>query len=246
MGVGYTASALHGIAYLDVDGEGESIEAEATPASESEYIRSVLQAPETTTKTFGSYTSDPKVVAAWRDRLAIAWETELGERLFWDEESEDVECEEAYVSGVVLFHYLAGLADEGGAAAVNALAGAPEVGSAGLDRVFRRMEERGRSGRFPQLMVSPNIWLPFERNLIFEAEDWRGKLAKLGSLYRLADEVRDLRAMIRASDPSVVEWTDRLDPAQDNVLASAWQASESLARTCAVAVAKRLPFWTTG
>jgi hypothetical protein len=46
--VGYTASAPHGFAYIDVGGEGESMEAK------------------------------------------------LGERLFWDEESEEVECEEAY------------------------------------------------------------------------------------------------------------------------------------------------------
>jgi hypothetical protein len=73
-----------------------------------------------------------------------------------------------------------------------------------------------------------------------------GKIVEFGSLYRLADEVRDLRAMIRAADPKVEEWKDRLKPPQDNVLASAWQASETIARTCAVAVAKRLPFWTTG
>jgi hypothetical protein len=68
----------------------------------------------------------------------------------------------------------------------------------------------------------------------------------LGSLARLAIEVAELRAAIAAADPASTAWTAERVVPQNDVLASAWQASDAVARLCSRALKMRLPLWTIG
>jgi len=146
----------------------------------------------------------------------------------------------------MLLRYVAAVLDEHGAADVPAIARTAEPNDPVLDKVFARIDRRGFTGRFLHLLLDALYWFPFERDLILEAPDWRGDIAKLGSLARLAIEVAELRAAIAAADPASTAWSAERDVPQNDVLASAWQASDTVARLCSRALKMRLPLWTTG
>lgn len=81
--------------------------------------------------------------------------------------------------------------------------------------------------------------------MIIEEPDWQSKTERYGSSYRLADELEELRQLIKDADPRSVEWTERRDPPAKTLWA-AWQASETIARISSIANSRHLPFWTTG
>jgi len=184
-------------------------------------------------------------VIVWRDRLAIKYRGQLGELLSWDETSDFWTCEDAATSADLLLRYVAAIADEGGPQALRGLVGADEPALDEIDRVLEGADRRGFTGRFPQLLLVSRYWLPFQRAMIIEEPDWRGKTKRFGSNFRLEEEVRELRALIADADPRSVEWTRERD-VPTRALWAAWQASETVARICAAATSRRLPLWTTG
>jgi hypothetical protein len=242
MGVGYTASALHLIAYLVVD-EAAPYTTEPPawwpfplpPNGEYRFMKEPAR--------FQSPSVDE--IVAWRDRLATAYQGQLGERLSWDEASQSSLSEDAAVSADLMLRYVAAKVDEGGARALRGLVGAERPPRDEIHRALHGVDRRGFTGRFPQLSLVVYYWLPFQRNLIIEEPDWRGKTKRFGSVYRLADEVGEIRAMLLEADARCAEWTAMREvPTQ--VLWAAWQASETVAKICAAAAERRLPAWTTG
>jgi hypothetical protein len=43
--------------------------------------------------------------------------------------------------------------------------------------------------------------------MIIEEPDWQNKIDRFGSVYRLEDEIGELRKMFREADPRSSEWT---------------------------------------
>jgi hypothetical protein len=69
---------------------------------------------------------------------------------------------------------------------------------------------------------------------------------RYGSLFQLSDEIKEVRDSIADADRSAAVWTaDKHTPKHD-VIAAAWQASDTVSRLCAAALAQHLPLWTTG
>jgi hypothetical protein len=67
-----------------------------------------------------------------------------------------------------------------------------------------------------------------------------------GSLFHLINDLKEIRTFIADVDPSATAWTAEKEPPQDDLVAAAWQASGTISRLCAVALAHHLPLWTTG
>jgi hypothetical protein len=240
MGVGYEASALHLISTLVVD--------ESAPyTTEPPAWWGLPPIPG------AKYMSGPprfrspaaSEIVRWRNRLALRYRAQLGERLTWDEQSEFSLGEDAAVSADVMLRYVAAIVDEHGPEGLRSLVGAEKPAHEEIARALDAVDRRGFTGRFPQLSLTEYYWLPFQRNLIIEAPDWRGKTKRFGSVYRLADEVSDIRALLLHADPGCAPWTaEREVPAR--ILWAAWQASETVAKVCAAGAARHLPVWTTG
>jgi len=216
LGVGYAASALHRILDLVTD---ESAAAPSEPPPE------LAQAfPGVKWGRPAKFRATPVAdILAWRERLAEKYWSQLGEILTWDEENDFEAAEDTRTSADVQFHYLAALIDERGPEAVG---------------------RHGFTSRFPQMLLGAMHWLPFERNLIIEEPDWRGKLRRFGSSERLIEEIIDLRDLIAAADLRATEQNP--DQGREDLLGAAWQASETVARIGAIAVRERVPLWTTG
>jgi hypothetical protein len=240
MSVGYEASGLHHISFLDE--EDLTAASQEPPAGlppfdiqGTRYLKWPLP------------TRSPTIeeIVTWLDRLAAAYKVQLGERLTWDETSAFTLGEDAAVSCDLMLRYVAARIDEQGPRALRGHASADRPPLDEIERALARVEARGFTCRFPQLSLVGLYWLPFERNMIIEEPDWRGKTERFGSTYRLAEEISDIRAMLREADPKCAEWT-ALREAPSQSLWAAWQASETVARIGAAAYERRLPFWTTG
>jgi hypothetical protein len=240
LGVGYQASALHKIGYLDLDKDAPS-------TSEPPFLWKLPPIPDARYATEPARVRSPAAadIIAWRDRLAIKYRSQLGEVLSWDETSDFVESEDAATSADVLLRYVAARVDEDGSPAIRGLIDADEPPIGEIQRALEGADSRGFTSRFPQLLLRSAFWLPFQRNVIIEEPDWQGASERFGSNFRLEEELRELKALIAEADPRSVEWTnDRGVPT--NALWAAWQASETIARICAAATSRHLPFWTTG
>ena len=245
MGVGYAASPLHRISSLDTTSEP------GRPAvrGEDPFWDMILDRGGKVVVHEGPmrFRSPPKAdILVWRERLARKYRDQLGEDLSWNEDSEFEQSEDAATGADMLLRYVAAVLDQLGEAAVRDLAGTARPSTATVAPVFAEADRRGFGGRFPQLLLGARYWLPFQRHLIIEEPNWQGDMERYGSLLRLVDEVREVRSAIAAADPAATAWTaDRATP-QDDTLAAAWQASDTVSRLCAVAIARRLPVWTTG
>lgn len=240
MGVGYQASPLHRISFLIVDkaesdGTQPPTGSGLPPIPGAKYLTQPLR--------FRSPAASD--IIRWRDRLAEKNLAQLGERLSWDETSDFASSEEAAVSADVMLRYVAAIVDERGPHGLRSLVGADKPEHPEIARALDGVGRRGFTGRFPQLSLGEYYWLPFQRNLILEEPDWEGRSQRFGSVYRLADQLGDLRALLREADPACAEWTaEREVPAR--ILWAAWQASETVARICAAGAERHLPVWTTG
>ena len=240
MGVGYEASPLHRISTLVID-ENAPYTTEPPAGSPLPLIpgaRYMTEPPR-----FRSPAASD--IVRWRDRLADTYLSQLGERLNWDEESAFETGEETAVSADVMLRYVAAILDERSPQGLSALVGADKPEHEEIRRALDGVEARGFTVRFPQLSLGEYYWLPFHANLIIEEPNWEGKTRRFGSLYRLADELRDIRALLLRADPACAEWTAQRE-VPTRILWSAWQASETVARVCAAAVERGLPLWTTG
>ncbi|RBP08638.1 hypothetical protein DFR50_12424 [Roseiarcus fermentans] len=239
LGVGYQASALHLISYLVVDAKAPYT-TEPPPGWKLPPIPGARYMTEPAR--FRSPATED--IIAWRDKLATKYAPQLGELLSWDEPRDFYKSEDAAVSGDLLLRYVAAVAQQG-ADELAKLVGRQKPAQEELRRALDGAIQRGFTGRFPQILLGAQIWLPFQRNLIIEEPDWQGKTNRFGSAYRLEDEVRELRAAIKKADPQSVQWTSERE-VPEQILGAAWQASGTIARICAVATAQHSPLWTTG
>jgi hypothetical protein len=239
MGVGYAASALHRIAYLEpVPGSEPGTKPPPFPLPPDAVWDARLTR-------FSS--PDAAAIIAWRERISAKYDPELGERLWWDEESDFAQSEDVRTRADMLFRFVAAILDQRGPdTAATALEGATKPSPLELTAVFGEAERRGLAGRFPQLLLGARYWLPFQRNVIIEEPSWRGAVERYGSLFRLAEELNGVRDFIASTDASAIHWTAKQVAEPPNLLASAWQVSDTVSRLAAVAVSKRLPLWTTG
>ena len=253
MGVGYQASPLCRISDLEIPGDvpkdtpgpGQPVASGEDPASDPPsgqpgFSGIIRDAP------MGSRSSVKADILEWRDHLARKYRVQLGEDLSWDEDSDFKQSADAGVSGDLLLRYVAAVLDQRGPDAARALVGVREIPDAEMDAVLGEANQRGFAGRYPQLLLDAQYWLPFKRHLIIEEPDWLGTVTRFGSAPRLADELAEVRASIAAADPKAAAWPVDAPPPSDDLLANVWQASEIVARLCDAAIAQHLPLWITG
>jgi hypothetical protein len=240
LSIGYQTSALCRIIYSVVDETAPFVTEPPTgwklpPISGAKYMLEPvrLRSPA------------PADIIAWRDHLAAKYRSDLDELLSWDETTDYSASEDVASSADMLLRYVAAIVDEGGTEELRRLVDAKAPSRDEIGGALEAAEHRGFTGRFPQLLLVSKFWLPFQRNTIIKEPDWQGNNERFGSSLRLADEVRELRDLIRAADPRSIEWTrEREVPTM--ALWAAWQASETLAHIATAAVSQRLPLLTTG
>ena len=241
MGVGYQASALHRIVILVVEENAPyTLErpknSPLPPMPNVRYMRDPAR--------FRS--PDATDIIAWRDRLAIKYRSQFEELLSWDETSAYSQDIEIGVGADVLLRYVAARIVEAGPSALRDLVGVVKPERSEIHRALENAILWGFRGRFPQLLLGPMYWLPFQRDMIVEEPDWRGAFNRYGSSFRLADELRDITTFIAGADPRATQWTVEKMEEPDKTLWAAWQAGDAIARVCAAANAHHLPLWTTG
>jgi hypothetical protein len=242
MGVGYAASPLHRISYLEpIEG------AQAQPPPSDTVMAALL---ETGVVWDGRPTEfrSPSItdIIRWRNRLAEKYQSQPGEELLWDEASASEKSEDPATSADMFPRYTAAVLDQHGSVEVRSLVGMTRPPGSVLNAAFSEAERKGFTGGFPQLLLGAKYWFPFRRHLIIEEPNWRGNVERYGSLFQLSDELDEIRTFIADVNPSATVWTaDKIAPRHD-ILAAAWQASDTVSRLCAIAVAQRLPLWTTG
>lgn len=241
MGVGYTVSPLCRVNYLDFSKPGRPMAAGESVLADLLKARAFEMSGPT------RYRSPSKQdVLAWRARITAKYQGQLGEDLIWDEDSPLDVSEDVGTSGDMLLRYVAAKLDQGNPDAANVLIHAQTPSQTEVDQVFAEVKRRGFGGRFPQLLLGAEYWLPFKRNLIIEEPDWSGYVTRYGSTPGLADELSAIRALISAADPTVTAWSAKRNEVPGGMLAAAWQASDTISRMCGMAVDQRLPLWTTG
>lgn len=240
MGVGYQASALHRITYLDMEAAGPftSEPPPGFPAPPIPNARYAINPPVLRSPAAAE-------IIAWRDRLAAKYRGQLDEILTWDEGSDFQTSDDVAVGCDVCVRYVAAIVEESGPQAIRRLIDTDKPAPNEIERAFSSVEREGFSGPFPQLKLVSAIWLPFQCNMVIEEPDWRNKIERYGSTYRLADELEELRGLIKGADPRSVEWDERRDP-PTKTLWAAWQASQTIVRICKTANSLHFPFWTTG
>ena len=243
MGVGYSASALHWISYLEPIAGAKEQQPPSDPVTTT-----LLKMRGTVWDGRPREFRSPSVgsIIQWRTELAAKYQTQLEEDLLWDEQSSFEESEDVATSADMLLRYVAAVLDQHGAAAPRILPGTVQPSHSELEQVFAEANRRGFGGRFPQLMLGARYWLPFQRHLMIEEPNWFGSVERYGSLFRLADEIDDVRTFIAAADPSATKWTANRVTAPEDILSAAWQASDTVSRLAAVAAARHVPLWTTG
>ena len=246
MGVGYSASPLHRMSYVD----RTSMSGRPAVRGDSPLTDLLIEKGARGTVYDGlmRFRSPPKAdILAWRDRIAFKYRSQLGEDLSWNEDSAFQQSEDAATSADMLLRYVAAVVDQSGSNAVRSLSDSGKPAGEELDKVFAEATRRGFGGRFPQLLLGAHFWFPFQRHMIIEEPDWLGNLERYGSTFRVMDELQAIRAAIADADPSATAWTaNRPTTPENNVLAAAWQASDTMARLCTAAIAQRVPLWTTG
>ena len=190
------------------------------------------------------YSPTAQEILTWRKGLATKYRDQLEENLTWDEETALEVSEDVATSNDVMFHYFAAILDQRGKSELSKLIDITEPPRDEYEAVFAEADRRGFGGRFPQLLLGANLWLPFKRHLMIEEPNWEGKLDRYGSVFHLVDEITTVRAAIADVQPSFVHASS--DETSDKVIFGAWQASNTILRLAIIATAKHLPLWTTG
>jgi len=243
MGVGYQVSPLHRLVYLDM---GDARQRAIVPG-ESRLLDALAYA-----RGMNSVTDEPvrtrsptvERILEWRQRLATKYRDQLNEALTWNERSTYETSDDVATSGDVLFHFAAAVLDQRGQAGLTDLIDQGRPPRDEMEPAFTEAERRGFGGRFPQLLLGANTWLPFQRNLMLEEPNWDGKMDRYGSVARLVDEITAVRGAIAEADPSVIRSLED-DVSSEKILSAAWQTSSPILRLAALATAKHLPLLTT-
>jgi hypothetical protein len=242
MGVGYSVSSLHRIIHFD-----------ASPTTTRPPVKGTNSPIDQVAELIGTnvgvgaprlYSPDVEEILAWRRGLATKYRDQLEETLTWDEETTFEVSEDVATSSDVMFHYLAAILDQRGTSGLRKLIYITEPPRHEYEAVFAEADRRGFGGRFPQLLLGANLWLPFKKHMMIEEPNWEGKLDRYGSVSHLVDEIITVRAAIVDVQPSFVHAP--ADETSVKTLSGAWQTSDAILRLAKIAAAKHLPLWTTG
>lgn len=190
------------------------------------------------------YSSTVEEILKWRQGLATKYHDQLEEDLTWDEETTLEVSEDVATSSDAMFHYLAAILDQRGTSELRKLIDITEPPRHEYEAVFAEADRRGFGGRFPQLLLGANLWLPFKRPLMIEEPNWEGKLDRYGSVFQLVDEITTVRAAMADADPTLSH--SSAAQTSDRVIVAAWQTSNTILRLATIAAAKHLPLWATG
>jgi len=237
MGVGYQVSALHKISYI------EPIEGAAPTKPPPDWLMTMPNAQwdGRPTRFVSPAVSD---IIAWRNGIGAKYRRQLGEALSWDEASGFSVGGDTATSWDLDFRYVAAVLElHDVRSAAKLLKGREHPKPEQYHPVFDAVEKRGFTGRFPQLLLGADYWLPFQRNMIIEEPSWRGDVERFGSTIRLMEEIVHIRHFIRSADPTALTVPEDDD---QNVLSAAWKAADMVHRLGTLAVRKHLPLWTTG
>jgi hypothetical protein len=243
MGVGYSASPLHRIIYLDTSAitTGPPVKGRSVPPDSVAEQLGANVANEGTVRLRSPTIDD---ILAWRERLATKYRDQLEDGLTWDEGSTFEVSEDVATSGDVMLHYVAAVLDQNGKSQLGKLINGEKPPPQELSEIFAEASRRSFGGRFPHLLLGAHLWLPFRSQLMIEEPNWDGKLDRYGSVFHLVDEVTTVRAAIADAQPSVIQ--SSAAKTSDKLLVAAWQTSDTILRLATIAVAKLLPLWTTG
>ena len=242
MGIGYSVSPLHLITRLDMSSMTSRPPAKGSDSPIDQIAE--MTGANVRLGTPGLYSSTVKEILRWRQSLATKYHDQLEENLTWDEETTFDVSEDVATRSDVMFHYIAAILDQRGTSALSQLIDITEPPRHEYDAVFAEADRRGFGGRFPQLLLGANLWLPFKKHLMIEELDWEGNLNRYGSVFRLLDEVITVRAAIAEVQPSFVHAS--VNESSDKAIFGAWHASDITLRLAKKACAKHLPLWTTG
>jgi hypothetical protein len=242
MGVGYSVSPLHRIIHFDAS----RIATRSPVKGSNSPVDQVAELAGTNVGvgTPRLYSPTVEAILTWREGLATKYRDQLEEDLTWDEGTTFEASEDVATSSDVTFHYLAAILDQRGTSELRKLTDITEPPRHDYEAVFAEADRRGFSGRFPQLLLGANLWLPFKRHLMIEEPNWEGKLDRYGSVFHLVDEIITVRTAITDVQPSFVHAS--ADGRSEKAIFGAWQASDSILRLAKLAAAKHLPLWTTG
>ena len=242
MGVGYSVSPLHRITHLDMSSVTSRPPVKGSDAPIDQIAEKTGANVGVGTPHF--YSPTVEEVLRWRQGLAAKYRDQLEENLTWDEETTFEVSEDVATSSDVMFHYIAAILDQHGTSALSQLIDITEPPRHNYDAVFAEADRRGFGGRFPQLLLGANLWLPFKKHLMIEEPNWEGKLDRYGSVFHLVDEIITVRAAIAEAQPSFVHAS--ANQTSDKAIFGAWQTSNTTLRLAKIAAAKHLPLWTTG
>jgi hypothetical protein len=242
MGVGYCVSPLHRIIHFDASQitTRPPVEGSNSPIDQV----AALTGTNVGVGTPRLYSPTTEEILAWRQGIATKYRDQLEEQLTWDEDTTFKVSEDVATSGDVMFHYVAAIFDQHGKSGLSKLINAEEPSTPELHAVFAEADRRSFAGRFPDLLLGAELWLPFKSQLMIEEPNWDGKLNRYGSVFRLVDEVTIVRAAIADTQPSVAHASAA--DTSDKVIVAAWQTSNTILRLATIAAAKHLPLWTTG
>lgn len=247
MGTSYTTAPLHTITSVDYSA---AVLLESSARSSTNYIENLIRqipgmdGPRYDPKSIKHVTPTVAEILAWRERLNDKYLDQFGHPLTWDETAPFSDAEDTSSIGDTMLSYVSATLDQcGEEAAARALLNAQRPSQADRDAVFAEVWRRQLSNRFPQILLRPHFWLPFERSLIIEEPDWRGVVLRFGSLFRFAEELAEVRRFIVQTDPRVVT-VDPEAPLHDrDVLTGAWVVSECIWRLANTAMRVHLPLW---
>lgn len=148
MGVGYSVSPLSRIQYLDLSEPGRPV------AAGQSALADLLKSKAFERSGPMRFHSPPREdVLAWRARVAVKYQGQLGENLVWDEDNAFNISEDTATRGDMLLRYVAAKFDQAGPDAAQILLHTQALPQSELDQVFAEAKRRGFAGQFPQLLL---------------------------------------------------------------------------------------------
>jgi hypothetical protein len=242
MGVGYAVSPLHRITHIDTSSMASRPPISGSDSPVDRIAEAMGSNVGVGTPRFYSPTVED--ILSWRRDIASKYRDQLEEKLIWDEEATFEVSEDVATSSDVMFHYVAAILDQRGASELENLVDITEPPRHEYGAVFAEADRRGFGGRFPQLLLGANVWLPFKRHLMIEEPNWEGKVERYGSVFHLVQEIITVRAAIADVQPSLAHISAHEE--SNKPIIGAWQTSSTILRLAKIAAAKHLPLWTTG